>query len=83
MGLAVADYDCDGWFDIFKTNFVDDTCNLYHNNGDGTFTDVSLSSGVGINNQYVAWGCGSSTTTMMDGLTLSRSTDTSIRSRSI
>lgn len=58
MGLAVADYDCDGWFDIFKTNFVDDTCNLYHNNGDGTFTDVSLSSGVGINNQYVAWGCG-------------------------
>jgi len=58
MGVAVADYDCDGWFDIFKTNFVDDTCNLYHNNGDGTFSDVSLSSGVGVNNQYVAWGCG-------------------------
>jgi len=36
MGLAVADYDCDGWFDIFKTNFADDTCNLYHNNGDGS-----------------------------------------------
>ena len=33
MGIAVADYDCDGWFDIFKTNFADDTCNLYHNNG--------------------------------------------------
>ena len=58
MGLAVADYDCDGWFDIFKTNFADDTCNLYHNNGDGTFTDLSFSSGVGINNNYVAWGCG-------------------------
>jgi len=58
MGLAVADYDCDGWFDIFKTNFADDTCNLYHNNGDGTFTDQSFSSGVGINNNYVAWGCG-------------------------
>lgn len=58
MGVAVADYDCDGWFDIFKTNFVDDTCNLYHNNGDGTFTDVSLPSGIGVNNQYVAWGCG-------------------------
>ncbi len=39
MGVAVADYDCDGWFDIFKTNFADDTRNLYHNNGDGTFTD--------------------------------------------
>jgi enediyne biosynthesis protein E4 len=58
MGIAVADYDCDGWFDIFKTNFADDTCNLYHNNGDGTFTDVTFASGVGVNNRYVAWGCG-------------------------
>jgi len=58
MGVAVADYDCDGWFDIFKTNFSDDTCNLYHNNGDGTFSDVTFASGVGINNRYVAWGCG-------------------------
>ena len=58
MGLGVADYDCDGWFDIFKTNFADDTSNLYHNNGDGTFTDLSFNSGVGINSTYVAWGCG-------------------------
>ena len=58
MGIAVADYDCDGWLDIFKTNFADDTCNLYRNNGDGTFSDVTFSSGIGINNQYVAWGCG-------------------------
>src|SRR5579859_4673340 len=41
MGIGVADYDCDGWFDIFKTNFADDTSNLYHNNGDGTFSDLS------------------------------------------
>jgi hypothetical protein len=58
MGLGVADYDCDGWFDIFKTNFADDTSDLYHNNGDGTFSDLSFNSGVGINNSYVAWGCG-------------------------
>jgi len=58
MSLGVADYDCDGWFDIFKTNFADDTCNLYHNNGDGSFSDLSFDSGVGINNSYVAWGCG-------------------------
>jgi hypothetical protein len=58
MGVAVADYDCDGWFDIFKTNFADDTCNLYHNNGDGTFSDVTFASGTGVNNGYVAWGCG-------------------------
>ena len=57
MGVGVADYDCDGSLDIFKTNFADDTCNLYHNNGDGTFTDVTFASGIGINNQYVAWGC--------------------------
>src|SRR5260221_7334238 len=40
MGVAVADYDCDGWFDIFKTNFADDTCNLYHNNEAVAFSDV-------------------------------------------
>jgi hypothetical protein len=58
MGIAVADYDCDGWLDIFKTNFADDTCNLYHNNGDGTFSDVTFPSGIGVNSGYVAWGCG-------------------------
>src|SRR6202167_4537901 len=58
MGVGVGDYDCDGWLDIFKTNFADDTCNLYHNSGDGTFSDVTFASGIGINNQYVAWGCG-------------------------
>ncbi|MGA8043607.1 MAG: CRTAC1 family protein [Terracidiphilus sp.] len=58
MGIGVADYDCDGWLDIFKTNFADDTCDLYHNNGDGTFSDVSFTAGVGINNNFVAWGCG-------------------------
>jgi hypothetical protein len=58
MGVGVADYDCDGSFDIFKTNFADDTSDLYHNNGDGTFTELSFNSGIGINNKYVAWGCG-------------------------
>ncbi|HLY60791.1 MAG TPA: CRTAC1 family protein [Terriglobia bacterium] len=58
MGVGVADYDCDGWLDIFKTNFTDDTSDLYHNNGDGTFTDVTFISGVGVNTQYVGWGAG-------------------------
>jgi hypothetical protein len=58
MGIGVADYDCDGWLDIFKTNFADDTSDLYHNNGDGTFSDLSSSAGLGINSNYVAWGCG-------------------------
>jgi hypothetical protein len=58
MGVGVGDYDCDGWFDIFKTNFCDDTPNLYHNNGDGTFTDVTFFSGLGISTRYVCWGAG-------------------------
>jgi enediyne biosynthesis protein E4 len=58
MGIAVGDYDCDGSLDIFKTNFTDDTCDLYHNFGDGTFVDVTTPSGIGVNSQYVAWGCG-------------------------
>ena len=58
MGVGVADYDADGWFDIFKTNFSDDTSDLYHNNGDGTFTDATFVSGVGVNTQYVGWGAG-------------------------
>ena len=40
MGVATADYNGDGWFDIFVTNLSYETNALYHNNGDGTFTDV-------------------------------------------
>lgn len=58
MGVAVGDYDCDGAFDIFKTNFADDTSNLYHNNGDGTFAEVTFQAGVGQDTQNVKWGCG-------------------------
>ena len=58
MGIAVGDYDANGWLDIFKTHFQDDTPILYQSNGDGTYTDVTFSSGVGINTQYVCWGTG-------------------------
>jgi hypothetical protein len=48
MGLAFADYDDDGFTDIFITN---DTFQNYllHNNGDGTFTDVAMWAGVQYN----------------------------------
>ena len=56
MGSTVADYDGDGHLDIFKTNFSEDTSTLYHNNGDKTFNDVTLASGLGINTQLLGWG---------------------------
>jgi hypothetical protein len=56
MGVAVADYDEDGDTDIVKTNFSDDIPNLYHNNGDGTFEDRVLQSGLGSYMEYVGWG---------------------------
>jgi enediyne biosynthesis protein E4 len=56
MGTSVADYDGDGWLDIAKTNFSDDTPTLYRNRGDGTFDDVTVSAGLGVNTQYLGWG---------------------------
>jgi len=56
MGAHAVDYDGDGWMDIIKTNFSDDTATLYHNNGDGTFTDVTLAAGLGANTQFLGWG---------------------------
>ena len=47
MGIDSADYDHDGWPDIVKTNFSDDTNNLYHNDHDGQFTDLAGSTGFG------------------------------------
>jgi enediyne biosynthesis protein E4 len=43
-GCAVADYDNDGWPDLYVTNFGKNR--LYHNNHDGTFTDVAESARV-------------------------------------
>ena len=47
MGTDFADYDNDGWPDLVKGNFSDDTKNLYRNNGDGTFTDATYVAGLG------------------------------------
>jgi hypothetical protein len=57
MGAAAADYDHDGFLDILKTNFSNDVPNLYHNNGDGTFTDVTIPAGLSVHPQFVRWGC--------------------------
>jgi hypothetical protein len=56
MGVDAADYDGDGWLDLIKTNFSDDTATLYHNNHDGSFTDVTAIAGLARNSQYLGWG---------------------------
>jgi hypothetical protein len=45
MGVAVGDYDNDGFEDLYVTSYGENK--LYHNNGDGTFTDVTLKTGAG------------------------------------
>jgi hypothetical protein len=44
MGVAVGDYDNDGFSDLYVTSYGKNI--LYHNNGDGTFTDVTSKAGV-------------------------------------
>ena len=56
MGSTAADYDGDGRIDLFKTNFSDDTSTLYHNNGGGTFDDVTYAAGLGTNTDALGWG---------------------------
>jgi hypothetical protein len=62
-GVALLDYDGDGWLDIYFTNApsvsmfqsgVKARAALYHNNHDGTFTDVTEKAGVG----YPCWAMG-------------------------
>src|SRR3981081_4599963 len=46
FGVAVADYDNDGWPDIYVANYGKNR--MYHNNHDGTFTDVAAKAGVAL-----------------------------------
>ena len=59
MGVASGDYDNDGRFDLFVTNFSHDYSTLRHNDGALLFTDVSMTSGVGLATlPYLGWGTG-------------------------
>jgi enediyne biosynthesis protein E4 len=53
FGVAIGDYDNDGWPDIYVSNYGKNR--LYHNNHDGTFTDVAEAAGVALGN----WSTGS------------------------
>jgi hypothetical protein len=47
MGIDAADVDGDGLLDVYITHLDFELDRLYHNNGDGTFTDATYSSGIG------------------------------------
>ena len=57
MGVDFGDYDNDGRPDLVKTNFSDDTNNLYHNAGDGTFEDRAAPAGfAGVSIPFLGFG---------------------------
>jgi hypothetical protein len=55
VGATVADYDNDGWPDLYVSDFGPKI--LYHNNGNGTFTDVTKEAGVADGDKVGAGAC--------------------------
>ncbi len=53
LGVAMLDYDTDGWMDLFVTNDTE-ADRLYRNQGDGTFTDIGVVAGVAFSEAGVA-----------------------------
>ena len=53
LGVALIDYDDDGWLDLFVANDTQPN-RLYRNKGDGTFTDVGVMAGVAFNDAGMA-----------------------------
>jgi hypothetical protein len=58
MGVAVGDYNQDGFLDLVKTNFEDDLINMYRNIEREFFMDEAATVGLAGNSRYVAWGIG-------------------------
>ena len=73
FGVAIADFDNDGWPDIFVANFGKNR--LYRNNHDGTFTDVSEKAGVTLGNWSKAQP-GATMTATADSISLFPATST-------
>jgi enediyne biosynthesis protein E4 len=57
MGVDSADYDEDGWMDLFVANIDHEIFSLYRNKHDGTFDDVAVPAGIGMSTRWMSgWG---------------------------
>ena len=56
MGSAAADLDGDGSLDLFKTNFIEETSNVYMNSALESFEDRVHAMGAGVSVNYLGWG---------------------------
>jgi hypothetical protein len=57
MGVDSADFNQDGWMDLFAANIDQEIFSLYKNNHDGTFDDVAMPLGIGMATRWLSgWG---------------------------
>lgn len=57
MGVDSADFNQDGWMDLFVANIDQEIFSLYRNNGAGTFDDVAMPLGIGMPTRWMSgWG---------------------------
>src|SRR4051812_44046630 len=57
MGVDAADFNDDGWVDLFVANIDEEIFSLYQNNHQGTFEDLAMPAGIGLDTRWLSgWG---------------------------